>query len=71
MYQKVLLELYKVIMSFWLCLLTNAPTTFIDLMNRVFHEYLAEFIIVFVDGILIYSDNEELHERNLKLTLKC
>ena len=45
-------------------------TTFMDLMNRVFHEYLDEFVIVFVDDILIYSDNEELHEKHLKLALE-
>ena len=41
-----------------------------DLMNRVFHEYLDEFVIVFVDDILIYSDNEELHEKHLRMTLE-
>ena len=50
--------------------LTNAPAAFMDLMNRVFHEYLDEFVIVFVDDILIYSDNEELHEKHLKLALE-
>ena len=50
--------------------LTNAPTAFMDLMNRVFHEYLDEFVIVFVDDILIYSDNEELHEKNLRMALE-
>ena len=50
--------------------LTNVPAAFMDLMNRVFHEYLNEFVIVFVDDILIYSDNEELHEKHLKLALE-
>ena len=45
-------------------------TTFMDLMNRVFNEYLDEFVIVFVDDILIYSDNEELHEKHLRMTLE-
>ena len=35
--------------------LTNAPTIFMDLMNRVFHEYLDRFVIVFIDDILVYS----------------
>nr|GFD11360.1 RNA-directed DNA polymerase homolog [Tanacetum cinerariifolium] len=32
--------------------LTNAPAVFMDLMNRVFHEFLDKFIIVFIDDIL-------------------
>ena len=35
--------------------LTNAPVAFMDLMNRVFHEYLDCFVIVFIDDILIFS----------------
>lgn len=37
--------------------LTNAPAAFIDLMNRIFRDYLDKFIIVFIDDILIYSVN--------------
>ena len=42
-------------------------TSFMDLMNRVFHKYLDAFVIVFVDDILIYSDNEQIHEKQLRL----
>ncbi|KAI3443818.1 hypothetical protein Pfo_000483 [Paulownia fortunei] len=35
--------------------LTNAPIAFMDLMNRVFKQYLDKFMIVFIDDILIYS----------------
>ena len=34
---------------------TNAPTSFMDLMNRVFSSYLDKFVIVFIDDILVYS----------------
>ena len=49
--------------------LTNAPTAFMDLMNRVFHEYLDRFVIVFIDDILIYSKSQEEHEEHLRIVL--
>lgn len=36
--------------------LTNAPTTFMDLMHGVFHPYLDQFIIMFIVDILVYSE---------------
>ncbi|GKG00253.1 putative reverse transcriptase domain-containing protein, partial [Tanacetum coccineum] len=42
--------------------MTNAPTMFMDLMNRIFHEYLDKFVIVFIDDILVNSKSEEEHE---------
>ena len=35
--------------------LTNSPTAFMDLMNRVFRLYVDQFVIVFIDDILVYS----------------
>ena len=50
--------------------LTNEPATFMCLMNSVFSKYLNKFVLVFLDGILIYSKNEEEHEEHLRLTLQ-
>ncbi|GJX25392.1 putative reverse transcriptase domain-containing protein [Tanacetum coccineum] len=50
--------------------LTNAPTVFMDLMNRVCKPYLDKFIIVFIDDILVYSKDEEEHRKHLKIILE-
>jgi hypothetical protein len=50
--------------------LTNAPTYFMYLMNKVFMEYLDKFIMVFIDDILVYSRSEEEHEEHLRLALQ-
>jgi hypothetical protein len=50
--------------------LTNAPAVFMDLMNRVFHEYLDRFVIVFIDDILVYSKSLEEHEDHLRIVLQ-
>ena len=49
--------------------LTNGPTTFMDLMIQVFQPYLDQFIVVFIDDILIYSKSKEEHENHLKIVL--
>ena len=50
--------------------LTNALVAFIDLMNRVFHLYLDQFLTVFIDDILIYSKNMEEHVFHLRIVLQ-
>jgi hypothetical protein len=55
------------VMSFGL---TNAPTYFKYLMNKVFMEYLDKFVVVFIDDILIFSKTEEEHEEHLRLVLE-
>ncbi|CAL9076303.1 unnamed protein product [Musa textilis] len=50
--------------------LTNAPATFMDLMNMVFHPYLDKFVIVFIDDILIYSKSRAEYEFHLKTVLE-
>ncbi|GJV32677.1 putative reverse transcriptase domain-containing protein [Tanacetum coccineum] len=50
--------------------MTNAPAVFMDLMNRVCKPYLDNFLIVFIDDILIYYKNKKEHEGHLKLILR-
>ncbi|KAD7477262.1 hypothetical protein E3N88_00398 [Mikania micrantha] len=50
--------------------LTNAPAVFMDLMNRVCKPYLDQFVIVFIDDILIYSKTKTEHEQHLKKILE-
>ncbi|KAA0042191.1 DNA/RNA polymerases superfamily protein [Cucumis melo var. makuwa] len=52
-----------IVMSFGL---TNAPTVFMDLINRVFKDFLDTFVIVFIDDILIYFKTEVEHEKHLR-----
>ena len=40
------------------------------LMHDIFHEFLDKFVIIYIDDILIYSKNEEEHEKHLEMVLK-
>jgi hypothetical protein len=55
------------VMSFGL---TNGPAYFMNLMNKVFMEYLDKYIVVFIDDILIYSKNDSEHEEHLQMVLQ-
>ena len=50
--------------------LTNALVEFMDLMHRVFQPYLDQFVMVFMDDILIYSQSEREHEDHLRVVLQ-
>jgi hypothetical protein len=55
------------VMSFGL---TNAPAHFMYLMNSVFMSELDNFVVVFIDDILVYFKNEEEHEQHLRIILQ-
>eukprot|EP00253_Pinus_taeda_P011854 PITA_11854 len=50
--------------------LTNAPATFMCMMNSVFHQFLDKFVLIFIDDILIYSRSQEEHEKHLRMVLQ-
>jgi hypothetical protein len=50
--------------------LTNALAYFMYLMNKVFMEYLDKSVVVFIDDILIYSNDEKEHMEHLHLVLQ-
>ncbi|WP_369007438.1 reverse transcriptase domain-containing protein, partial [Pseudomonas syringae] len=47
-----------------------APAYFMDLMNRIFQEYLDKFVIVFIDDILVFSPDEASHAIYLEKLLE-
>jgi hypothetical protein len=49
--------------------LTNAPAVFQHLMNDIFREYMDEFVVVYLDDILIFSKNQENHDKHVRLVL--
>ena len=54
------------VMSFGL---TNAPAYFLYLMNLVFLPELDKFMVMFINDILIYSENEADHAEHLRVVL--
>lgn len=57
-----------IVMSFGV---SNAPGVFMEYVNRIFHPYLDEFVVVFIDAILIYSKSYEEHAKHLKIVLQA
>ena len=51
--------------------LTNGPAAFMDLMNRIFRKYLDQFVVVFIDDILVYSKSADEHEIHLRIVLQA
>jgi len=49
---------------------TNAPSVFMEYMNMIFHPYLDQFVVVFIDDILVYLKLEEEHAEHLRVVLE-
>lgn len=50
--------------------LTNALAAFMNLMNTVFDKFLDRFVIVFIDDILIYSQDKDQHKQYLRIEIR-
>jgi hypothetical protein len=50
--------------------LTNAPTAFQSFMNDIFADIRDEFVVVYLDDILIYSDDPSKHDDHVRLILE-
>src|SRR4051812_34316650 len=49
---------------------SNAPPTFMRAMNFLFQEWLDDFVLLYLDDILVYSKSEAEHEEHLRLVLQ-
>jgi hypothetical protein len=50
--------------------LTNTPTISQHLMNDIFQEFLNDFVVCYLDDILIFSKNEKDHQRYVQMVLQ-
>jgi Reverse transcriptase (RNA-dependent DNA polymerase)/RNase H-like domain found in reverse transcriptase len=50
--------------------LKNAPGTFQRLMDKILREYINEFVVVYLDDIMIYSDSFENHVKHVREVLE-
>jgi len=50
--------------------LSNAPNTFMQLMNEMLKEYIGKFVIVYLDNILIFSRTRKEHLRHVQKVLE-
>lgn len=47
----------------------NVTSVFMEYMSRIFHSYLDQFVIVFIDDILVYSKTDEDHAEHPRVVL--
>jgi Reverse transcriptase (RNA-dependent DNA polymerase) len=50
--------------------LTSAPTTFVTMMNDIFQDVLDQYVVIFIDDILVYSKTMEEHHAHVGMVLE-
>ena len=50
--------------------MTNEPVNFMSVMNNIFSRYLDNFVLLFIDDILVYSKNKKEHEELICIVLQ-
>lgn len=50
--------------------LTNGPAVFQHMINDIFREYLDQFVVCYLDDLLVFSPSEEEHDRHVRLVLE-
>ena len=50
--------------------LTNAPAVFQHMINDIFRKHLNDFVVIYLDDILIFSKNKEEYEKHVRLVLE-
>lgn len=48
---------------------SNVPGVFVEYMNKIFHPYLDQFVVMFIDDILVYSKTVEKRAKHLRVVL--
>ena len=50
--------------------LTNAPSIFQSMMDKIFRDLIGVYVVVYLDDILIFSENEEEHANHVREVLR-
>ena len=50
--------------------LSNVPSTFMSLMNEVLRDFIAKFVIIYLDDILVFNQTKEEHLKHLRYVLE-